>query len=256
MNIYLVTTDRQFLIASNLCKDQSLIFRSASQIPPNYYDCDLVIFNDVRPDISFLKSRFSSITLYQEGLIPYFNLSYNFRSTTRNFLRYPPFSFFTNGFKPYFFNGCHKIITSFDKRVFDSVGINAEITVTDDVLRHSPVHKPNTPNMFFGGAFISNGMKRDHIAQLNNYFSLKSSIPDLIFKPHPRDVSFFSKNFISNLNICTESKYGSNAYGNVSTALLESALSGIPTHWILDGHSNIVCKAYKNNIQPFLKRLV
>jgi hypothetical protein len=258
MAIFIVQTKHQQEIANFNAKDTDLILLN-SQFNLSQFDGDtgeIILFNDVRPDLKEIKRMFDQTVLWQEGLIPYFGFTYNFRSYVRKLLSSKVFFNSTIGYRPYFYNNCDIIRTAYSAEHMSSMGIGSEIIVDKDIFSYRSVEDviSNYP-IFFGAAFISNGMSLDHFAQIENYRQLKRVFPEIKFKPHPRDVYWFKYGDRADklgLSLEFNVNFSSKSFGNLSTSLFNNYKLGLEVVIIHSGHSDIVQKAMKINICPFI----
>lgn len=211
----------------------------------------IVLFNDTIPDVfKILKNFDGKVELWQEGLIPFFGIRFNTKSTIRILVNEIFPARLLRGLRPYFFNGIDTIRTAYDPAYLRALGVAAKNIIYDPtVFTYRPINGDfcDVP-LYLGTDFYSEGMLQDHRAQIKNFKKLKERMPKVKFKPHPKEVDLFRKIFDPYALELSKS-FSNEVFGTISTALYLNFASESKVTFILEGHSDIVKRAHRNNVQ-------
>lgn len=211
----------------------------------------IILFNDTIPVAHKMLAKFDvEVELWQEGIIPFFGLSFNAKSLVRNIIRRCTNANAFVGYKPYFYNSIDTIRTAYSPEYLMSMGVSAKkILYEPDIFAYTNAEFNDAPYpLYLATDYYSEGMVKDHLAQIKNFMALKEEFEDIKIRPHPKEIGFFRKE-LSETDVETKYAYSSRVFGSISTSLLINRFRGSNVNFILDNHSNTVKEAWRCNVK-------
>lgn len=211
----------------------------------------IIIFNDTIPGIYRATKKYDvDIELWQEGIIPFTSIPFNLKSRLRIAVnKFVPRSIF-KGYRPYFFNGIQTIRAAYPASMLEKKGVTCKKIIYDpEIFSYRPeMNNASGAPLYLATDFYSEGLLQDHAAQLKNFENLKKTVPNIKFKPHPKEIDL-SLEILGQNNIEMDTIYSHDVYGTISTSIFLNHTGGSRVNFVLDGHSEIVKRAFKENVE-------
>lgn len=211
----------------------------------------IIVFNDTIPAIyRYIKKYHVEIELWQEGIIPFMGMSFNLKSKFRlavdNFLP----KNILKGYRPYFFNGIQTIRTAYPVSLLEENGVICDKIIYDpEIFSYKPNHnKILDAPLYLATDFYSEGLFKDHYAQIKNFIKLKKIIPGIKFKPHPKELKI-SIEILGVNNVESDTIYSNDVYGTISTSIYLNHIRGSKVNFLLENHSKIIRRAFRENVE-------